>query len=159
GATLVAIVASVAMAIPSSGLAETTCNYVAAPGGSDSASGSVSAPFATAQHLSDVLQPGQTGCLRAGTYQEELTFHHGGSPGQPITLTSWPGETAVVKGRTYLPRQSNYINVTRLTLDGVNAAGLPSPTVGDEHSSFIEDEVTNEHTAICFTLGFAQYGR
>jgi hypothetical protein len=43
-----------------------SCTKVASPNGSDSASGRKSAPFETAQKLIDSLQPGETGCLRAG---------------------------------------------------------------------------------------------
>ena len=45
-----------------------TCDQYAAPTGSDSSVGTLAAPFATAQHLADSLSPGQTGCLRGGTY-------------------------------------------------------------------------------------------
>ncbi|MFZ0974402.1 MAG: hypothetical protein WAN22_19385, partial [Solirubrobacteraceae bacterium] len=65
---LAAVNAVCLIAIPSaaSGDATTTCNLVASPSGSDSASGTVSAPFQTAQKLVSSLTPGETGCLEAG---------------------------------------------------------------------------------------------
>src|SRR5436309_2424673 len=65
-------------ASPASG--DVTCTRVAAPGGSDSADGTVDAPFATVQHLVDSLGPGDTGCIRAGTYHEQnITIRNGGA--------------------------------------------------------------------------------
>ena len=53
---------------PSARIASTHCDFVAAPGGNDAAAGTAAAPFGTVQHLYNALQPGQTGCLRAGKY-------------------------------------------------------------------------------------------
>ena len=60
------------------------CNKVAAPGGSDSAAGTVSAPYATFQKLAHSLAPGQTGCLRGGTYRENVEVNANGAPGAPM---------------------------------------------------------------------------
>jgi hypothetical protein len=40
------------------------CDLVVASSGKDSAAGTADAPLATTTRLSDVLQPGQTGCIR-----------------------------------------------------------------------------------------------
>src|SRR3954449_2628099 len=42
--------------------------YYVSPGGNDSAAGSAAAPFKTLQHGSDVLKPGDTLIVGAGTY-------------------------------------------------------------------------------------------
>ena len=47
----------------------------------------------------------------------------------------------------------------RLNLNGRNGSQLPSPTVDSEDAVFSRDDVTNEHTGICFILGSASYGR
>ena len=44
------------------------CTRFAAPHGSDRGEGSSSLPFRTVQRLASTLAPGETGCLRAGTY-------------------------------------------------------------------------------------------
>jgi parallel beta-helix repeat protein len=130
------------------------CDYVASPSGSDSAAGSAYAPFATVQHLVDTLGPGQTGCLRAGSYHGDVTFSHGGAPGAPMTLTSYPGDGhATVVGRVWLKSGSDYVTVSDLNLVGTNPGDLPSPTVDDAHAAFLRNDVTNFHTAICFDLG------
>jgi parallel beta-helix repeat protein len=138
--------------------AAVSCDLVASPSGSDSASGSVTAPFATAQHLVNALQPGQTGCLRAGTYNEDVSIGHGGNAGAPVTLTAYPGESVTIVGRFWIAQGANYVTVTGLGLDGKNADNLPSPTVNSNNDTFSYDDVTDEHTAICFDLGSDTYG-
>ena len=49
------------------------CTRFAAPDGSDQNDGGASTPFQTAQRLVDALSPGETGCLRAGSYGDALT--------------------------------------------------------------------------------------
>jgi len=162
---LVWLVALVAATLPAAGVlgshpaeAVSTCSLVASPTGSDSASGAEAAPFRTPQRLIDALGAGQTGCLRAGTYAQSLRFNRGGAPGAPITLTSYPGERATVVGRVYIPSGSNSVIVSGLTLNGKNTSNLPSPTVNSADVMFTGNDVTNDHTAICFDLGHATYG-
>src|SRR5205085_894123 len=116
-----------------------TCTRVAAPGGSDSAAGTESAPFATAQRLVDSHGPGDVGCLRQGTYRENLTVNHGGSgESARVVLRSYDGERATVSGRLYVPDRANYVTIEGLDLDGHDSpactpggtcTNLPSPTV------------------------------
>ncbi len=139
-------------ATPSS--ASSTCSYYAAPSGSDANSGTSSSPFATVEHLASALAPGQTGCLAAGaTFVSNVSLSHGGQPGAPIVLTSAdPANPATIKGRIVTFPGGDWITFTQLKLDGVNAGGLPSPTVGSDHVTFSNVDATNEHTAICFDL-------
>src|ERR671932_1697506 len=82
---------------------DTSCTRVAAPGGSDSAAGTEAAPFATAQHLVNSLGPGDVGCLRQGTYGENVTFSHGGTGDDArVVLRSYAGERAKISGRVYV---------------------------------------------------------
>jgi len=140
------------------GAATVSCDRYAATTGSDSAAGSSAAPFRTAQRLLDSLSPGQTGCLASGTYGESLRVNHGGSPGSPIRLTSVPGQRATVVGRFYVPDESNDVVVADLNLDGTNASNLPSPTVDGDRVTFTGDDVTDDHTGICFDLGSTTWG-
>ena len=43
------------------------------------------------QKLAHSLAPGQTGCLRGGTYRENVEVNANGAPGAPITIQSYPG--------------------------------------------------------------------
>jgi Right handed beta helix region len=99
------------------------CTRYASVRGSDSARGTKSRPFRTAQRLVDSLRPGQTGCLRGGTYSDDdgdyvLTFERAGRPGAPITIRSHPGERARLVGTVYVPRGANHVTLSRLTLEG-----------------------------------------
>ena len=129
------------------------CNMVAASSGSDSAPGTVSAPFRTVQKLADSLRPGQIGCVRAGTYSEDVTIAHGGTSSSQILLTSYPGETATITGRFWVTQQASYVTISKLALDGRNSDDLPSPTINGSNITFSLDDITNEHTAICFNIG------
>src|SRR5207244_11025443 len=96
-----------------------TISNVASPECSDSAACTESAPFATAQRLVDSLGTGDVGCLRQGTYNENVTINHGGSSDSSrVVVKSYDGERATISGRLYVPDRSNYVTVEQLNLDG-----------------------------------------
>jgi hypothetical protein len=78
-------------------VAESTTFFVA-PDGDDRNGGGLGDPFATIQHGVDVMQPGDSLLLRAGTYREHSIRLWGkqGSEEAWFTLQSYPGEWAVV---------------------------------------------------------------
>ena len=98
----------------------TGCNRVAAPSGSDRARGGLKTPFRTVQALVNSLRPGQTGCLREGTYTGAVRIARGGRRRARVTLAAYPGETATVVGRLQIVKGANYVTVTGLRLDGEN---------------------------------------
>ncbi len=100
------------------------------------------------------LRPGDVGCLRAGTYREDVTFDR-----SDVTLRSSPGERALIQGRFWVTRASRHARITDLDIDGRNARDLPSPTVNGRDATFARVDVTNHHTGICFLLGSPGYGR
>jgi hypothetical protein len=116
------------------------------------------APLRTAQQLADSLSPGRTGCLLAGTYREDLKIARGGRAGAPITLAAYPGQSARVVGRFWIARGSDYVTVRGLHLDGVNSDDLPSPTVNANDATFTGDDITDDHTGICFVIGSRPWG-
>src|ERR1700733_3664618 len=134
------------------------CNLVASSSGSDSAAGTLSAPFQTAQKLVSSLTPGETGCLEAGTYSENVTFRTAGTATAPITLTSYPGQTATIVGRMYIVDGANYTTITRLNLNGENPQQALSPMIDANNATFSHDNVTNDHTGTCFGIGSATWG-
>jgi nitrous oxidase accessory protein NosD len=148
----------------SRGAAEVTasklaCDKVASPLGFNSNPGTTTKPYATVEKLAGSLRPGQTGCLRAGVYQRDVKISKGGTPAAPISITSFPGERATLIGRLYVADEANNVVVQQLDLDGRNRAALPSPTVNGDNVVFRENDVTNEHTSICFLLGSSEWGR
>jgi parallel beta-helix repeat protein len=123
------------------------CDQVVTPGSA-----------AAVERLMTRLDPGQTGCLRAGDYRGSIELTTRGTSTEPITLRSYPGETARLIGDLWLKRESAYVVIRGLALDGRNSDGQPSPTVNGEHIEFVDNDVTNEHTGICFDLGHPLYG-
>jgi hypothetical protein len=73
--------------------------YVA-PNGSDSNAGTLAAPLLTVQRAVDLVQPGQTIYLRAGTYAPSTNIQllKNGTASQPITLRNYNNERAIIDG-------------------------------------------------------------
>jgi parallel beta-helix repeat protein len=166
--SLVAAAATVAGPAASASAAD-GCDRVAAPGGSNSAAGTEAAPYATAQKLVDSTAPGQVGCLRGGRYSENVRVNHGGSSNSNrVTIRSFPGERAAIHGRLYVPDESNFVTFEQLNLNGHDSpmcgntgsdyCQQPSPTVNGDDIVFQDDDVTNDHSGICFALGNQAYG-
>src|SRR5688500_16289062 len=133
GAATAAFATVVAAAAAAGSPAAVSCDKVASTSGSDAAAGSAASPYRTAQKLVDSLAPGQTGCLQGGLFEQDVKIAKGGAPGSPVTVTSYPGERATLKGRLRVADSANFVAVESLNLDGRDAANLPSPSVyGDD---------------------------
>jgi hypothetical protein len=153
-AALIASVCLIAVVIfalsPSAAVgAKLDCAKVASPNGDDSGSGTAGTPYATAQRLVDSLAAGETGCLRAGTYRQDVNI---ATP--RIRLTSYPGERATLAGR--LRVTADRVTVEGLRLDGRNARDLPSPTINADDVVFRRDDVSSRGSGICFIFGSLQ---
>jgi hypothetical protein len=72
--------------------------FVDAGRGDDSNAGTEQAPWKTLRHALRQLQPGDTLCLRRGTYYEKASLSRSGTVDAPITICSYPGELAVLDG-------------------------------------------------------------
>jgi parallel beta-helix repeat protein len=152
----VAAVAAVILAVAAwqpAASADLTCTRYAATNGSDSSSGTLQAPYRTVARLLSALGPGGTGCLRAGTFVENVAIRAGGAPGNPLTLTSAPGERATISGTLTIGRDANDVVVSELVLNGKNASWRASPLVTGDRVVLRRNEITNAHTAICVLLG------
>ncbi len=143
----------VATAVPSAHAAP-ACTRYAAPGGSDSASGSASAPYRSAQKLQDSLAPGEVGCLAPGaTFSERLRGNRGGQPGRPITMTSGPGNgRATLLGELFVPDGTSDIVYTDLIINGRTSFRV-NPSINGDRITFSNNEITDENHGICFHLG------
>ncbi|HEX8648423.1 MAG TPA: right-handed parallel beta-helix repeat-containing protein [Thermoleophilaceae bacterium] len=151
---LAAAVAAAALPSPATASAA-DCDKVASPG-----------PGA-AQKLVDSLAPGQNGCLHGGRYAEHVRINRSGtSDSARITIRSFPGEQAELYGRLYVPESASYVTFEGLKLNGASTQTcgnkadclLPSPTVNGADIVFQDNDITNEHTTICFSLGSSGYG-
>lgn len=85
-----------AFVIPCLSTAAFAASYYVATSGSDSNTGTLSAPFKTIQKGIDVLQPGDTCFVRGGTYNEGLVLKQSGTSSAPITVKTYNGETVTV---------------------------------------------------------------
>ena len=132
------------------------CSKVAAPYGVEGAAGSESEPFGSAQELADSLAPGETGCLRGGSYSDDSVYilspSKGGAPGAPITLRSYPGERAKLVGIVNMRA-----GVENVTLSGLDFVGTPDMATIKIYSADIvveDSDVTNNQVGgSCFMLG------
>lgn len=152
---LLALAAQTFALNPSQAEAETICNKYAAPGGSDSAAGTESAPYRNAQKLADSLSAGQVGCLRGGVYTEADKELRVGKAG--IELRSVPGERAEIEARIFVPMGSDGVTFRELNLDG-SPKTMPSPQINANNTKWIDNDITNNHTGICFNVGHKDWG-
>ncbi len=152
--------------VPKVGIQGVACRYVAAPNGWDQNRGTIHSPFQSLQRLDAALRPGQTGCLRGGTYTQNADLFRGGLPGRRVTIRSYPGERARLDGVLWITARARYVTVRDVTLCGApgpgECAGASFSTgeasavqVSGGHALFEYDEVSNA-SGICFILGTAQ---
>ena len=72
--------------------------FVDAARGDDGAAGTQQAPWKSLRHSLRQLKPGDTLYLRGGTHYEKSFVSQSGSEGAPITISSYPGELAIIDG-------------------------------------------------------------
>jgi parallel beta-helix repeat protein len=124
-----------------------TCNKVASPTGSDSAAGTVAAPYLTPQHLVDSLSSGQTGCLRAGSYAQATTIE---APN--LTLRSYPNERATLTGQLQTVGNGSGATIAALNFTGSPPAG-GNVDIDTSDVTFRNNDVSNGHAETCIYLG------
>jgi hypothetical protein len=141
----------IAGVIAPAGAAPTTvnCNKIVSPSGVDGGPGTVSAPWKTVTYAVEHLNSGETGCLRNGTYAfREIVFR-----APSVTLSSYPGERATMQGTVKVEIGADNVTVSNLNLNGKGGASNIGPFVFADNATFENDDVTNEHTDICFMIG------
>jgi hypothetical protein len=106
------------------GRTTTVCARVAAPNGDDAAAGTPLRPFETVERLLGSLEPGQIGCLREGEYRprgDVFSLDRGGAE-RPVTLTSYPGETARFVGIVEVGEGGAGLVLARLEIEGTGGS-------------------------------------
>lgn len=133
------------------------CDKYASPTGNDLFPGTESMPFRSVKTLVDGLGPGQTGCLRSGSYPGP---DNGAAVPTPIyldqanaTLRSYPGEHASVDARLEVTGAGAAI--TELTLDTatLNATVTPLKLVGDNSALSYSNVTGHERLGTCVQIG------
>jgi hypothetical protein len=133
---------------------EARCDLFAAPSGDDgSGSGSRRRPYATPQHLARALGRGETGCLRAGTYEfRQLLVSR-----PQVTLAPYRDEVVTLRGGIKLLPGAAGSVIEGMTLNGDTGAHPIGPRIYADGAVLRGNEITNEHAGICVQV--ARYFR
>ena len=142
-ATTLALAASPAVA------ASTSCAKVAAPNGSDSAAGTVAAPYLTVQRLVDSLDAGETGCLRTGTYGGADLYMR-----KPDTaLQSYPGERATLTAFLEVTPEAPRSRVSGLRIDTSGDSNSVGTKLQADDAVLSDNVITKGGEGICVLAG------
>ena len=102
-------------------------SYYVSTSGNDSNPGTLNQPFRTIQKgLDSAAHPGDSVIVRGGVYTGNVTFSHSGNASGYITLSSYPGETAILDGSSggaymiQVPDNVSYIKIVGLELRNFN---------------------------------------
>ena len=81
--------------------------YVATNGNDSNTGLTENEPLRTIGRAANIAQAGDTIYIRGGIYPIQVAFTRSGTNNQPITWTSYPGETAILDGSNQTPVDSN----------------------------------------------------
>jgi hypothetical protein len=107
--------------------------YYIAINGNDGNPGTLEKPFSTFAKGINALTAGDTLYVRGGIYNQPVYASKSGTASTPITISGYPGETAIIDGQYKLPAADwgdlfsvtgNYVVVQNLTVKNSNWLGL-----------------------------------
>src|ERR1022692_41194 len=102
--------------------AQSGSTYYVSKSGSNSNSGSFTAPWLTIQHAASSVSAGATVYVETGVYNESVNFPASGTATNPITFTNYPGQTAVIDGTGLAVSGTqgliNIVNQSYITVSG-----------------------------------------
>ncbi|MGP0017013.1 MAG: DUF1565 domain-containing protein [Candidatus Sulfotelmatobacter sp.] len=102
--------------------AQSGSTFYVSKSGSNSNSGSYTAPWLTIQHAASSVSAGATVYVEAGVYNESVTFPASGTASNYITFESYPGQTATIDGTglsvTGTQGLINIVNQSYITVSG-----------------------------------------
>jgi hypothetical protein len=78
--------------------AQSGSTFYVSKSGSNSNSGSFTAPWLTIQHAANTVTAGATVYVEAGVYNESVSFPASGTASNYITFANYPGQTATIDG-------------------------------------------------------------
>src|SRR5580692_3754317 len=106
----------------SSLLAQSGSTFYVSKSGSNSNSGSYTAPWLTIQHAASSVSAGATVYVENGVYNESVTFPASGTASNYITFASYPGQTATIDGTGLVVSGTqgliNIVNQSYITVNG-----------------------------------------
>ena len=119
-----------------------TAFYVAT-NGSDTNSGTLASPWLTVQKALSTLGPGQIAYVRGGVYAQNLQLTRAGTAASPITIRSYPGESAVLRPALSSPSyplvlsgSASYVRVQGFVIE--NAVGSSTTNIYVDGADRIE---------------------
>lgn len=133
----------------SSPITALSASYYVATNGSDSAPGTLSAPFKSFAQGVGVLQPGDSLIIREGIWTEQIRLaplKKTGTPENYITIAGYPGETVIIRyadltenGNGPINARGNrgYFVFENLVLDGINSTNGTGWQIRDGNHHFI----------------------
>src|SRR5689334_20119882 len=154
---VVLLLGNVGLSTSSGQAGGSVCDLVASVAGNNTNPGTLAQPVRTVQHLIDMLGPGQTGCLR-GTpahlpFIENVSITNknqsGGSEANRITIESYPGEVAKIKGTVTLAESANFVTLTHLVIEARTAAGTGNININGDAIVLSDNNVSGADTATC----------
>src|SRR5580658_9333435 len=102
--------------------AQSGSTFYVSKSGSNSNSGSYTAPWLTIQHAANTVTAGATVYVETGVHNESVNFPNSGTSSNPITFANYPGETATIDGTglTVSGTQGliNIVNGSYITING-----------------------------------------
>ena len=131
--------------------------YYVSPAGSDSSSGTLSAPFATLQRAQGLANPGDTIYMRGGSYllsDSAVQIGRSGSNGNPITVASYPGEKPILDGANMTTSYRSAIQLSNASwwhfkgLEIKNAPAMGIYVTGSSNNNIIEQCVIHHNARI-----------
>jgi hypothetical protein len=163
GLSAAALLAAV-LVLASPSASASACTFHVATNGDDGNPGTQAQPFLTVNRGASGLQPGETLCVRAGTYPESLydSIPSGQSWQAPVTVKAYPGETVTIRPpsgsyRVLYFQTAQYIVVDGLILDAANvqyeAVKLDSYYGDVHHIRIANTEIMNVPGAQAVAVG------
>jgi hypothetical protein len=134
------------------------CSRYAAPDGSDRATGTREHPLRTPQRLVAALAPGETGCLRSGTYAAGRDGYVLSVRRSEVEVRSAPGERARLVGTVMVDHRAHDVRLAHLAI--VGTGGQNTVKVYGRDVVIEDSDITNARRGeSCVILGSSLGGR
>jgi parallel beta-helix repeat protein len=123
--------AATLLALCALGAMSHAATYYVAPSGSDTNNGSTAKPWKTLGRANQLVSPGDTVIVRAGTYTGDITLSRGGTASRYVTYASETIGGAKIRGTGYSAIQvsANYIRIIGFDIVAKDGHGIDAQDV------------------------------